>query len=112
MEVPMQVSSTREWLNSEHALSCGLVEERVDPQVGPVKEMGPVVWLQRAVVPRTDSDRERAKKIRPRAPVDGVEAGIRKALASRCSCLGPVQCHRRSLYWGELGSSRGRGGQG
>ena len=37
--------TTREWLNSEHALASGLVHELEHPERGRVRQAGPVVWL-------------------------------------------------------------------
>jgi crotonobetainyl-CoA:carnitine CoA-transferase CaiB-like acyl-CoA transferase len=37
--------TTREWLNSEHALASGLVHELEHPERGRVRQAGPVAWL-------------------------------------------------------------------
>jgi crotonobetainyl-CoA:carnitine CoA-transferase CaiB-like acyl-CoA transferase len=37
--------TTREWLQSEHALASGLVLELEDPELGPTRQMGNLVWL-------------------------------------------------------------------
>ena len=57
------VLTTKEWLNSEHALSSGLVEERYDAQRGVVvREAGAVLWFKRPEVKQTSELRESGKK--------------------------------------------------
>jgi crotonobetainyl-CoA:carnitine CoA-transferase CaiB-like acyl-CoA transferase len=63
--------TTEEWLTSEHALASGLVLELDDPELGPTRQMGNLVWLEQSSVksldktgaPLVDADREEILKI-------------------------------------------------
>ncbi len=58
--------TTKEWLNSEHALASGLVLELDDPKLGKTRQMGNLVWLSQSAekamhknaAPLVDADRE------------------------------------------------------
>ena len=62
MKIPgCKTLTSKEWLNSEHALASGLVLERQqDGKV--IRESGPVVWSLRSKIPRTDHQREKSKQ--------------------------------------------------
>ena len=57
--------TTREWLNSEHALASGLVHEISDPVLGRKRQAGPVAWMASSAefaakgdhAPKPDQDR-------------------------------------------------------
>jgi len=63
--------TTKEWLASEHALASGLVLKLDDPELGPTRQMGNLVWLaqssQQALdktgAPLADADHEAILKI-------------------------------------------------
>lgn len=38
--------STQEWLNSQHCIDAGLTVTVNDPQYGPMKQPGPIAWLE------------------------------------------------------------------
>eukprot|EP00943_MAST-04B_sp_MAST-4B-sp1_P001904 g1904.t1 len=53
--------TSKEWLNSEHALASGLVIER-QRNGKTIRECGPVVWSLRSKLARTDYQREKSKQ--------------------------------------------------
>ena len=62
--------TTKEWLNSDHALASGLVHEVLDPKLGRKRQAGPVAWLtssaelaaQGSPAPKPDQHREEILK--------------------------------------------------
>ncbi len=56
-----KVLTSKEWLNSEHALASGLVIER-ERNGTIIRESGPAVWVLRSKVPRTNNQRETSKQ--------------------------------------------------
>jgi len=64
--------STREWLNSEHALASGLVIELEDVELGLTRQMGDLVWIKQSAA--------RALDKKPAPLVDANRAEILKIL--------------------------------
>ncbi len=87
--------TTEEWLQSEHALTSGLVLELDDPTIGTTRQMGNMTWLaqsadtaiRKSPAPAFDADREsimgildeavQARSIRPEIDTSGWLSGIK-----------------------------------